>query len=214
MEILKMEMGPLKTNSYLISHGSECIVIDPGFPRESRVLADYIIERGLKVKYIIATHGHFDHVLGINILRDALDHKPIFYIHIEDINLLARAGEILQDFFNIYVEPPKPDKYLYGGEVISIDGLSFKVIHTPGHTMGSICIYVLDENTLFTGDTLFKGSIGRFDFPESNADLLRKSLEKIIGMNPDTKIYPGHGDESTIKEEIVSNAPLHEILGM
>lgn len=214
MKIFRMEMGPLNTNSYLVSYGGECIVIDPGFPRESKVLADYILERDLRVRYIIATHGHFDHVLGINILRDALDHKPLFYIHIEDINLLAKAGDILQDFFNIYIEPPKPGKYLYGGEVISIDGLSFEVIHTPGHTMGSICIYVLDENILFTGDTLFKGSVGRFDFPESNADLLRNSLKRIINMNPEIRIYPGHGDKSTIKEEIISNAPLHELLEM
>jgi len=214
MEIFRREMGPLSTNSYVVSIGKSCIVIDPGFPKESVELAEFILERKLKVEYIIATHGHFDHVLGVDKLRERLGYKPKFYIHIGDINLLAKAGEALNHFFGVYVNPPKPDVYLYGGERFTLNGLVLEVIHTPGHTKGSICIYIENEKIMFTGDTLFRGSIGRFDFPESDENLMRRSLQKLASMDPQIRIYPGHGNESTLKNELEFNEPFRDMLGL
>lgn len=214
MEIFRKEMGPLETNAYVVSVDKSCIVIDPGFPKESVELAEYILERGLEVEYIIATHGHFDHVLGVDRFRERLGYKPKFYIHVNDMELLARAGDALQRFFGVYVDPPKPDSYLYGGERFTLNGLVFEIIHTPGHTRGSICIYIESEKIMFTGDTLFRGSIGRYDFPESDQTLMRSSLERLAGMDPEIRIFPGHGNESTLKNELEFNIPLRELLGL
>ncbi len=214
MEIFRRAMGPLETNSYVVSTGKSCMVIDPGFPKESVELAEFIIERKLRVEYIIATHGHFDHVLGVDKLRERLGYKPKFYIHIDDLNLLAKAGDALNQFFGVYVKPPKPDVYLYGGERFTLNGIVFEIIHTPGHTRGSICIYIESEKIMFTGDTLFRGSIGRFDFPESDENLMRKSLQRLANMDPEIRIFPGHGNESTLKNELEFNGPFRDMLGL
>ncbi len=213
MEILRRPMGPLETNSYVFRVDDSCIVIDPGFPKESVELAEYLLEKDVKVEYIIATHGHFDHVLGIDSFKERLGYKTVFQIHVNDLNLLSSAGEALERFFNIYIPPPKPDKFLYGGEKLTLNGVQLEIIHTPGHTRGSICIYIPDEKILFTGDTLFRGSIGRIDFPESSPDDMVKSLKIISGLDPETRIYPGHGEESILKQEIELNQPLRELLG-
>jgi len=213
MEILRKVMGPLETNSYLLAIGSEAVVIDPGFPRESVELAEYILEKGYKVKYIIATHGHFDHVLGVKSFRDRLGYKPQFLIHINDVELLAKAGRSLEKYFNIFIEPEKPDKLLFGGESFLVGRVKIEILHTPGHTRGSICIYLEEKGVLFTGDTLFRGTIGRLDLPESSIELFSRSIKKIFGLPPSTRIYPGHGDESTLENELEKNQYVKSFIG-
>ena len=213
MEILRKVMGPLETNSYLVSFGKDAFIIDPGFPKESVELAEYILEKGLTLKYIIATHGHFDHVLGIKSLRERLGYKPEFLIHVNDVELLSKAGDYLKRFFDIYLEPVKPDKFLFGGESLYIDEYRMEIIHTPGHTLGSICIYIPDKGVLFTGDTIFKGTIGRLDLPESNPDLFRKSVDRLARLPMETRIYPGHGDESILGVEFETNQSLRRFIG-
>jgi len=204
-------MGPLKTNCYMIVSGGEAIVLDVGFPREALEIADFILSRGLKVKMFIATHGHFDHVMGFNALRRRLKiHIPLL-IHLNDIELLSRAGEALRKYFGIELAPPKPDQTLDGGEEVSVGDLTFKVIHVPGHTMGSIALYS-EEGLLFTGDTLFKRYVGRCDFPESNCRLLGDSIRRLFQLPLETKVYPGHMEETTLEEEFLLNPYVKSVL--
>ncbi len=211
VEIIRWEMGPLKTNCYMVVSQGEAVVIDAGFPRESLEAAEFILDREINVKMFIATHGHFDHVLGFDVMRRRLKKDIPLYIHIGDVELLKRAGEAVKKYFGIDLTPPKPDRFLEGGEELEIGDVKLKVIHTPGHTMGSISLYS-EEGFVFTGDTLFKRSIGRCDFPESNCEYLARSLQKLFTLPPDTKVYPGHMDETTIGDELLLNPYVREFL--
>lgn len=170
MKVETFVVGPLLTNCYFLSLEKETVVIDPGF------LTQEILEKAKqqKISYIILTHHHWDHILGAQELKKITKAKIL--IHEED-------GKFLKF---------EADKFLKGGEKLKIGKETLEIIHTPGHTPGSICI--LANNFLFTGDTLFEDGVGRTDLPGGSAKDLQKSLkilEKII--RPEIKIFPGHG---------------------
>ncbi len=188
MRIKTLVVGTLYTNCYIVSEGDEAFIIDPGAE------ADYILEqvKGLKVKAILATHGHFDHILAVERLKRAL--KAPFLIHPAD-------GWIMEESLK-WINPPRPapgiDAPLIGE--LDLKGHKFEVIHTPGHTPGSVSILV-DNEILFSGDTLFQGSVGRYDFPGSSFEDLKKSIKKLMELPDHVKVYPGHGGETTIGDE-------------
>ncbi len=201
MEIKLFTVGELGVNCYLVSENGKAVVIDPGGDGEAilRVLQ----EKSLQLEGIINTHGHFDHI-GANGQLKAATKAPL-YIHREDAGYLQdpEANLSLWAGLGPVVSPPA-DVLLSGGEVLELAGLAFEVLHTPGHSPGGICLKV--GNVLFTGDTLFSGSVGRVDFPGSSWEKLVRSItEVILPLDPDTVIYPGHGPASTLKAEKQQN---------
>ena len=199
----KFIVGKLQANSYILftDNLEKCLIIDPG--DEAHKLTEFIKNIGLKPAGIILTHGHFDHCAAAKELKSL--YKIPVMIHKDDRDLLTSPLYVeLADLLNISI-PPKADLLLKDDETIIEGGIELKVIHTPGHTQGSICLKSTG-NLLFTGDTLFKGSVGRSDLQESDSNKLKKSLNILKQFPPDTIILPGHGESSTIKQEIELNS--------
>ncbi len=205
MIVQMFTVGKLFTNCYLVScqHTKEAIIIDPGF--DSRLEAEKIFKRiseqGLLLKFILNTHGHPDHTCGNRIVKEKF-HVPIL-IHESDAHMLGVLGIKIAKFFGFEDSSPSADIILHDGDSIKIGRINLKVMHTPGHSLGSISL--LGENEIFTGDTLFMGSIGRTDFPESSEHAMNDSLKKLAFLPDNYVVYPGHGPKTTIGEEKRSN---------
>lgn len=197
-EVKRIEVGPVATNCYILScpvTGS-VIVIDPG--DEPDIISEYLT----RIDVIVYTHGHFDHSGGASELIRRF--SPVTMIHHLGTPMLAIAGRAGAQWGFPVEQPPAPMKELRHGDSISSGDMRFKVIHTPGHSPGSICIY--GHGLLFSGDTLFSGSIGRTDLPGSSSMDIRKSLALIINqVSPGAIVYPGHGPETTLQNEIRTN---------
>jgi len=187
-------VGPIQTNCYAVRcpETGKVLVIDPG--ADSSAL-DQELE---KADCIIYTHGHFDHVGGAVVLIRRF--SPETMIHLEDAEMLSSAAVHAAELgFNIQ-QPPPARRFLQGGDTVNVGVLSFSVIHTPGHTGGSICIS--GHGLVFTGDTLFAGSAGRTDLPGSFPDRMRDSLEnKVVLFDDGLVVFPGHGPSSTMGDE-------------
>lgn len=196
MEVEKLTVGQMAENCYLVYDkiNRETVIIDPG--DDGDYLIRKIIDLKLKPVYIVATHGHFDHILAVLELK--LAYKIPFLIHQADLFLLELAQQSAKHFLGIEVDPiPKPDKFFKDGDEIKFRTQKLRVMETPGHTSGSICL--LGKNVVFTGDTVFAEGVGRTDFAYSSRDDLQKSLKKILKLPDKTLVYPGHGEETTIK---------------
>jgi len=191
-------VGPLQVNAYLIGCETtkEALVIDPGEDGEEILAA--VARAGLTVKLIVNTHGHFDHV-GANALLVEKTGAPL-YIHVSDAPFLPRIKEHAAIYgLKVRTSPP-PDRVLHGGETLTVGELQIKVLHTPGHTPGGICLHVGDH--LFSGDTLFADSVGRTDLPGgSHDDLVEAIREKLFDLPDETIVHPGHGPDTTIGRE-------------
>ncbi len=202
--MLTITVGPLEVNCYIIwdTATREAFIIDPG--GDAGVITGAVKREGLKVRYIVNTHGHFDHVGADGELKAALS-APLA-IHRDDAGLLQDAHEH-GVFFGVKTpRQPAPDMLLEGGERLKAGGLTIEVIHTPGHTAGGVCLYARKEKLLFTGDTIFSGSVGRTDFPGGSHEALMDSItKKILPLGDDIAVLPGHGPRSTIGEEKESN---------
>jgi hydroxyacylglutathione hydrolase len=204
--ILEMlTVGTLCTNCYIVgcSETLEGLIIDPGFDRHSeaeRVLKE-VDQHHLKVKYIVNTHGHPDHTAGNGILKEATG-APIL-IHELDAPKLTDASKNLSGLFGLRVTSPPADRTLKEGDIIQAGKVKLTVLHTPGHSKGSISL--LGDDVVFTGDTLFAGSIGRYDFPDASFREIMRSLKRLAILPDHVKVYPGHGPTSTIGREKRSN---------
>lgn len=201
MDIHKIVVGQLDVNSYIVSDGSnsEALVIDPG--DEPEKIIECIDAAGLRPKYIIFTHAHYDHVCAAKELHDR--YNAVIVMHEQEkttyrmtIQLCLSWGYAPEDF-------PEPERLVKDNDTISAGTISLRVIHTPGHTPGSICIF--GENTLFSGDTLFKGSVGRTDLPGGNFRLLSQSLKKLTHLPPETRVLCGHETETSVGVEMKDN---------
>ncbi|NTW72329.1 MAG: MBL fold metallo-hydrolase [Eubacteriaceae bacterium] len=204
--IKKIMKNNYTTNSYLIGEGESAILIDPvGKAGEfSRLLE----EEGLKLKGIILTHGHYDHIASLNDLMDEFDVKV--YIHKEDEKMLFKSELNLSIFFGedySYQYPYNVEEVKEGIEYV-FGEIKLEILHTPGHTPGSICIRY--GGHLFTGDTLFCGSMGRTDFPGGDLNVMMESLGKIKKLDDRLMIYPGHGETSSIRSELDLNPYLNQ----
>ena len=195
MEILNYKLGAMKTNCYVVvSDCGKAVAIDIGGDEGFLTLEE--LKRGFKIEAVLLTHGHFDHISGVNYFfkRGAKVYMP------EKEKNFITDGEL--NLSAVYSEPVKPFgvyKYLRDGDEISLFGLNFKVSETPGHTAGGVC-YLLGDK-LFSGDTLFKESYGRYDFKTGSLKDLKNSINKLFTLDENTVVYPGHGDETTIKHE-------------
>lgn len=188
--------GIVENNSYIIINGDECVVIDPS---EYGALNSYIECIGVKVKAILLTHGHYDHIWAVN---DFQKEGIKVYVHESDAPK-CRGTEMGHYLENYGITPFEPDVLLKGGEELELIGLKFKVIHTPGHSKGSVC-YVVNE-VVFSGDTLFQSGYGRYDFYDGSLDEIRTSLNTLFALDGEYKVYPGHGRPTKMSIERTSN---------
>ncbi|MBF0201725.1 MAG: MBL fold metallo-hydrolase [Desulfamplus sp.] len=202
MIIKKLEVGPIMANCYILGceNTKEAAVIDPG-DDSSRILMTLAQEK-LKVKAIINTHGHFDHV-GANSKMKEVTGAPIM-IHADDAPMLAQLDRTAASFGLSVENSPAADRHLVDGDQVSFGEITLKVIHTPGHSRGGICLYT--KGSLFVGDTLFSGSIGRTDLPGGDYNTLISNIKnKLFALPDDTVVYTGHGPETTLAREKSSN---------
>jgi glyoxylase-like metal-dependent hydrolase (beta-lactamase superfamily II) len=213
LKILNYVVGPLNTNAYVIYDVStlEALVIDPATDEILPKISD-LISSGLKVVGIIATHGHADHVCGVKGLRELVGCR--FMLHELDVEVLKESVEwALEWGIDISFNDVRPDILLKGGEVLRLGSDEVQIIHTPGHTPGSITIYIPSSKVLFTGDTLFKESVGRTDLPGGSWDKLVNSLRMLVTrFEHDVVVYPGHGPSSTIGYEVDNNLYVKRVL--
>ena len=203
MNITRFPLGQMQANCYILEEEDKCLIIDPC--DEASFILEQLDRRHLTIAGMIATHGHFDHVMAAGEIQLHFKTQGIeipLIIHHEDEFLLKRVVETAKHFLNYEpaVIPIQITKDLKVGKQ-QIDDFSFEVISTPGHTPGSCCLYFKDQNVLFTGDTLFKDGIGRYDFSYSDKDDLKKSLDTIFKLPEETIFYSGHGEESSLEEE-------------
>ncbi|MCL1804397.1 MAG: MBL fold metallo-hydrolase [Clostridiales bacterium] len=209
MDIFFMPVGMLGANCYILSEpeAPECFMIDPG--GEAHIIINRLDSLGIKPKYILITHGHPDHIEAIDELREAWPEARVM-IHEGDMKTLtsidrrfptpqwAKEGAGGVDFYR-------------EGEEIRCGGMSLRPVFTPGHSPGGVCLINDEENCAFTGDTLFNGSVGRSDFPGGNYPDLEASIrQKLYRLPRDMKVFPGHGQDTTIGREMESNPFIRE----
>lgn len=195
-------VGMIQANCYILGDEKtrEAVVIDPG--GDVPVLVRSLEAAGLKTVAILATHGHFDHVEGLAQLKQAVG-API-YLHRDDLPLVQSMSSQGTMFGVKVQQAPDPDHYVVEGDTIAFGGLRLEVLHTPGHSPGSVCYRIGDQ--VFVGDLLFAGSIGRTDLAGGDyATLLRSVREKIFTLGDATTVYPGHGPATTVGTEKRSN---------
>ena len=183
-----------------------CAFVDPGFSSESEFgqITSLVSKHGLKPSCIMLTHGHFDHVLGVARLSGHYGNLPV-YMHPAD-RFTLDGNEYFCRYFGAPLPEPFQTSDITSDSVVEIGNLRFEVIETPGHTVGGVCYYERTEKILFSGDTLFAGAIGRTDHPGGDYDMLMKSiLEKIVTLDGDVTVIPGHGPCSDIAKEGLTN---------
>lgn len=197
-------VGAFFTNCYVVSceQTKEAIIVDPGFDDsfEAEKIFKYVEGNTLSIKFIVNTHGHPDHTSGNGMAKEKF-HVPIL-IHEFDAYMLG-TGKGIAKFFGFKNSSSPPDATLRDGKLVKFGRVILKVMHTPGHSRGSISL--LGEKEVFSGDTLFAGSIGRTDFPESSESDMMLSLNKLAYLPDNLIVYPGHGPTTTIGEEKRSN---------
>ncbi len=198
MELYKLSLGALGTNCYLLADGNtkQAAVIDA--PDEAETILGFLNEKGLTLTDIILTHGHFDHILALGELKEKTGAK--LSVHENGKLFLSDGSHNLCHHVRIDWTPVQPDVLLKDGEVLTLGGQEFRVLHTPGHTSDCICLY--GGGILLSGDTLFQRSIGRTDHPTGDYHQEIASIqEKLMPLLDETVVYPGHGPSTTIGEE-------------
>lgn len=195
MHIRRLTLGPLDTNCWLVDDGAggPVLVVDPA--EESQVILEAIGDT--PVVAVLLTHGHFDHLGAVSEVLAAT--RAPLVVHESDAQSITSAVGTGGALFGFHAVSPPAERVVRDGDAIVIGSATLKVIHTPGHTPGSICLYALGH--LLTGDTVFAGSIGRTDFPGGDMVAMRRSIARLAELPDDTRIYPGHGPESTIGRE-------------
>jgi glyoxylase-like metal-dependent hydrolase (beta-lactamase superfamily II) len=200
VEVKTVVVGMLEGNCYLVKCGAggEGVIIDPG--DEGDRIASEVRTMGLEPEAILLTHGHIDHVNAAGDLRRRLRSRVV--CHPAD-RAMVEEGEVLS-LWGLQREPCRVDQEIGDGDVIPVGGSEIRVIHSPGHTKGSVC-YMLDS-LLFSGDVLFRESIGRTDLPGgSDRDMAETLKKRISVLDPGVRVYPGHGPETTVQYEITHN---------
>ena len=202
-------VGPLGVNCFILGdkQSNEGVVVDPGADCEMILAA--VARFGIKVKYIINTHGHFDHV-GCN--RQLVEQSGgELLIHQGDLTLLSMASRSAQNYGLSVEDSPPPARYLTDGMRLEFGKRSIEVLHTPGHTQGGCCLFFAREQLVITGDTLFADSVGRTDLPGgSHAQLIAAIKARLMPLPDETVVWPGHGPSSTIGQERRTNPYINE----
>ena len=198
MKILTYRLGIYAVNCYLVydEKSNKACLIDPAV--YDAEITNFISSKRLSLEYIILTHGHFDHILGANAFKNKTGAK--IAAHELEVEYLENPAKSLTDG-----ETVSADILLKDNDVLTIGDISLKVIHTPGHTKGSNCFICESEKVIFSGDTLFKNGIGRYDLYGGNYATLMESLRKLKNIKENYRIYPGHGGNTMLNDEIAGN---------
>jgi hydroxyacylglutathione hydrolase len=207
MKVKNIIVGPIQGNCYIVydEKSLDAMVIDPG--DEAGKIIRRIEENNLKVRYIVCTHGHFDHIGAVAEVKKKTGAKVV--INKKDSEIYKHAGELAASWGFHIEQPTEPDLLVEDGAELVVGSLQFRVLATPGHSPGGICLY--GQGVLFTGDTIFAGSVGRTDLYGGDMGELRKSFVRLISLPSDTKVLPGHGSGSTIGKERIVNFFVREV---
>lgn len=211
MIIKQFQFNDISVNTYIVwdSQTLDAVIIDPGcyYPQEEQALKQFVEDNKLSINHILNTHLHFDHIFGNNFAEETFGVAA--KAHNADMPWLQQIGRRLASFgiqYNKSVNPIKPENFLQEGDVIRFGRHTFQILHIPGHSPGSLVYYCKEENTLFCGDVLFKGSLGRYDFADSNGTALVQGIrQKLFTLPDNTIVYSGHGPSTTIGTEKVYN---------
>lgn len=204
LNVIRFVIGEIETNTYVLESDGVFAVLDPAF--ENAELLDFL--KSKNVKYVLLTHGHFDHISGVNSVARATGAKVC--VHSLDGEMLLDGNKsYYNSHFSSVQEPIKADIILNAGDELNLGEAKVRVMHTPGHTMGSVCYIFEKEKIIFSGDTLFRLSAGRTDLAGINPVLAGRneleSLKKLAALDGDYTVYPGHGEETTLQFERENN---------
>jgi glyoxylase-like metal-dependent hydrolase (beta-lactamase superfamily II) len=207
MEIAIFVFNPFAENTFILyDETSECIIIDPGCNdiNEESTLLDFIESKKLKPVRLINTHFHIDHVLGNHFIHNKFGLQPL--LHKEAMYFFQLQPQIAMSYGIQYQPSPEPASFLDEGDTVEFGNSELEVIHVPGHSRGSICLHHAPSKSLIAGDVLFQESIGRTDLPGGDYDTLISGIKsKLFQLDPDTRVYPGHGPSTTIGHEMEWN---------
>lgn len=213
MNIKRFVTNPIGENCYIVwGENLECAIIDCGAlgAVQELKIADFIKKNDLRPTLALQTHMHFDHMFGLHFLYRTYNLQP--QCHASEQAIYDFAPQMSSQLLGVQIEQPLvPVKsYLTDGQFIPLGNIQIQVLHTPGHTPGGLCFYLPDAKVLFSGDTLFQGSIGRTDLPGGNMDALVEGIRtKILSLPDEVVIYPGHGPSTTVGEELRMNPYLY-----
>jgi len=213
MQFDSLVLGAYENNCYIVrkDNSSDCLIIDTGL--DAAPLLEELADRKLNPLALVLTHGHGDHIAGVEALRNTYKQIKV-YIHKADAEMLTSAAKNFSALVGEKIESRPADVLLENEGLTNFAGFKFNVIHTPGHTAGGICLYSPEDGIIFTGDTLFAGSVGRTDFAGADArkcmrQLIENIKSKLLTLPDQTKVFPGHGPATTIELEKKHNPYLN-----
>lgn len=203
----RFTFNPFQENTLIVHDGTNCVIIDPGCyeRQEQEELVNYIDENGLTPQALLLTHSHIDHVLGCAFVLE--QYNIDFYAHELDLATLNNVSSYAHVYgFPGYIPPKEPNRILKGGDTLKFGEVEFEVLFTPGHAPGHVVYYNKDNATVINGDVLFAGSFGRVDLPGGDLETLKRSIfETMFKLPEDTRVFCGHGPETTIGKEKKTN---------
>lgn len=199
MFIQVFSSGPVSTNAYIVACANtrEAAIIDPAFESACEI-ESFLLEHNFKPQKILLTHSHWDHIADVHPLKEKYQ-IPVYVHSLDAANLQQPGADALPCW--IPISGVKPDVFLEEGMEVKVGDYRFRILHTPGHSPGCVCFFEPFQYVLFSGDTLFKGTIGNLSFPTSQPSLMSSSLAKLAQLPPQTRVFPGHGPSTTIQAE-------------
>lgn len=213
MEIMGFAAGPFQTNCYIWSHEGRCVIVDPGMHAHDRVV-EVVEKQGATVESVVLTHGHIDHTRDAGSLAKRYG-VPV-YIHADDEFMLEKGAGVRAETRQLFdadnMTPIADLRHLSHGETVAMAGIEFDIRHAPGHSPGSVLLVSNDSHVCFSGDVLFKGSIGRTDLDHSNhQDMIASLRDQVLTLDDSLHVLPGHGEATTVRAERMTNPFLQQL---